>query len=81
MSLKRCQIKLTLFGVDIDAYKYYNFKKRLKDVRDQLGGIPQRKIAEKISITQTSVYRYENDPCKPFYQSTFVVHRLLRCFT
>jgi len=38
--------------------------KRLKDFREELG-ISQKKIAEKIGITQTSVYRYENDLADP----------------
>ena len=38
--------------------------KRLKDFREGLG-ISQKKIAEKIGITQTSVYRYENDLADP----------------
>lgn len=41
---------------------------RLRNFREQLG-LSQRKIAEKIGITQTSVYRYENDLADPSTES------------
>lgn len=37
---------------------------RLKNFREQLG-LSQKKFAEKIGVTQTSVYRYENDLADP----------------
>ena len=36
----------------------------LKNFRDELG-ISQKKLAEKIGVTQTSIYRYENDIADP----------------